>query len=98
MATISQELIIDPPIICSEIEELIRSSLDNLGRDGAIIGLSGGLDSAVSATMAIRSLGGDKVHLLNMPDQDSKNIHRAHARQLTEHLMNHRRRCDGALL
>jgi NAD+ synthase len=52
---------------CKEIESFIRQKLIEYSRDGAVIGLSGGLDSAVSAVLMIRSLGKERVHLLNMP-------------------------------
>ena len=82
---IPQELKIDPAAICFEIEELIRKSLSNLNREGAVIGLSGGLDSAVAAALAIRSLGKENVQLVNMPERDSKRMHRKHAKQLAKH-------------
>lgn len=64
----------------------IQNTLDKLRRDGAVVALSGGLDSAVVATLTVRSLGPQHVHLLNMPESDSKRIHRQHAKQLAEHL------------
>lgn len=86
MEEIIQGLNIDPPKLCKNIEEKIRTTMKNLNRDGSIIGLSGGLDSAVAATLTVRSLGADKVYLVNLPEKDSKKIHRNHAKQLAEHL------------
>jgi len=83
---IPQELQIDPSVVCREIEDLIQNTLTDLKRDGAVIALSGGLDSAVTAMLTIRGLGAGQVHLLNMPERDSKPIHRKHAKQLAEHL------------
>ena len=60
---------------CQEIQALLRSKLHDLGKDGILIGLSGGLDSAVVAYLSVRALGREKVHLLNMPDRDSKPLH-----------------------
>jgi NAD+ synthase len=60
--------------------------MENLHRDGAVVSVSGGLDSAVAATLAVRSLGTEKVHLLNLPERDSKPIHKEHARLLANHL------------
>ncbi len=77
---------IDPAAACQEIEDLILTSLQNLHRDGAVVGVSGGLDSAVASAFTVRSLGAEKVHLLNMPDRDSKPIHRRHAKQIANHL------------
>jgi len=72
--------------LCRAIELFIKNSLTRMNRDGVVIGLSGGLDSAIAATLTVRSLGTDKVHLINMPDQDSKPIHQNHARQLADKL------------
>ncbi len=81
-----ETLQIDPVSTCQEIEALIKNTLDALERDGAAVALSGGLDSAVTATLVVRALGKDRVHLLNMPERDSKPIHRKHAQLFAEHL------------
>ncbi len=73
-------------MVCQEIEALLKTTLKKLKRDGAVIGISGGLDSAVTATLTMRALGADKVHLLNLPERDSQPIHQAHAKQLAEWL------------
>ena len=72
--------------LCESIELFIRNSLTKMNRDGVAIGLSGGLDSAIAATLTVRSLGPKKVHLINMPDQDSKPIHQNHAKLLADTL------------
>ena len=86
MEEIIQGLNIDPQKLCKDIEEKIRTTLKSLNRDGAVIGLSGGLDSAIAAKLTVRSIGADKVHLINLPEKDSKKIHRIHAKQFAEHL------------
>ena len=83
---IEHGLHIDLPSTCRDIEKLIQSTLDKLSRDGAVVALSGGLDSAVTATLVVRSLGANRVHLINMPERDSKPIHRNHAKKLAKHL------------
>jgi len=82
MDKILQGLEINPPVICQDIEGLIHSTMNNLHRDGAVVSISGGLDSAVAAILTVRSLGVEKVHLLSMPERDSKSVHREHAKQL----------------
>ena len=52
----------------------------------AVIGLSGGVDSSVTATVAVKSLGPELVKLYYLPERDSKPIHRQHAFLLTDHL------------
>ena len=65
----------NPAVMCKEIEDFIRDSMKKLKRNGAVIGLSGGLDSAAAAMLAVRSLGKEKVGLLYMPEKDSNPIH-----------------------
>ncbi len=86
MDHILQGLELSQSVACDEIDESIRTTMENLHRDGAVVSVSGGLDSAVAATLAVRSLGTEKVHLLNMPERDSKPIHKEHARRLANHL------------
>jgi NAD+ synthase len=86
MNTVLQELKIDIPQVCNEIETLIRSTMKELDRDGAIVGLSGGLDSAVTATLTVRSLGAENVQLYNLPEKDSKPIHQKHAKEFAKYL------------
>jgi len=42
-----------------------------LRRRGAVLGLSGGIDSSVTAALCVRALGADKVLGLLMPEKDS---------------------------
>jgi NAD+ synthase len=74
------------PEICSNIETFIDETMSKLNREGAVMGLSGGLDSAVTATLTVRSIGANKVHLLNLPERDSKPIHQHHAKLLAKKL------------
>ncbi|HOW42770.1 MAG TPA: NAD(+) synthase [Candidatus Omnitrophota bacterium] len=51
--------------------EFIRQQTLRLKRDGAVIGLSGGIDSALSAALCVKALGKDKVFGLMLPDKES---------------------------
>jgi NAD+ synthase len=86
MDWIREELALDPERSCQEIGELLRSTLQRLERSGAIVGLSGGLDSAVVAYLCVRAFGPDRVTLLNLPERDSKAIHQQHARRIADDL------------
>jgi NAD+ synthase (glutamine-hydrolysing) len=57
-----------------------------LGFKKAILGLSGGIDSAVVAVLAARALGEDNVRVLLMPSQFSSNHSVNDARELAETL------------
>ncbi len=64
----------------------IRDYFGKLGFQRAILGLSGGIDSALVAVLACRALGPENVRLLLMPSQFSSD-HSVHdARQLAENL------------
>ncbi len=86
MNKVLHDLQLDIPTACDEIEVLIKETMNNLNRDGAVVGVSGGLDSAVTASLTVRSLGKDSVHLFNLPEKDSKPIHKKHAKKLADHL------------
>ncbi len=64
-------LAIDCSSAVRQIEESItRAVLGTLRRRGAVVGISGGIDSAVVAALATRALG-DKVLGIFMPERDS---------------------------
>lgn len=51
----------------TRIEDFIKHHVQISCTNGVVIGISGGLDSAVVATLAFRALGKDKVHGIFMP-------------------------------
>lgn len=54
--------------ITQSIRELLRTKIN---RRGLVIGISGGVDSAVCAALCVKALGAKKVFGLLMPEQDS---------------------------
>lgn len=54
-----------------KIKRFISSRLDKSGLAGFVIGLSGGIDSALSATLAVEAIGKGKVLGIIMPYQTS---------------------------
>lgn len=55
----------------ARIEGTIRQQLRQIRRRGVVVGISGGIDSAVTAALAVRSVGQDRVFALFMPEADS---------------------------
>lgn len=51
----------------SIINEFIRTKLEESGTKGVVLGLSGGVDSAVVAALALEAVGKNRVHCLIMP-------------------------------
>jgi len=63
------------PIYKEEYEEILRvfitERIKNAKANGAVIGLSGGIDSAVTVKLCADALGSDKVLALILPERDS---------------------------
>ena len=53
------------------IAQAMRRQLREIRRKGIVVGLSGGIDSSVTAALAARALGPDRVFGLCMPEADS---------------------------
>jgi NAD+ synthase len=65
-------LAIDGAAVAADIEASVKATvLGTLRRRGAVVGLSGGIDSSVVAAMCVRALGKDKVLGVFMPERDS---------------------------
>lgn len=62
----------DPAAECRQIANNIKHNvLQRLHRSGAVIGISGGIDSSVTAALTVKALGADRVLGILMPEQDS---------------------------
>jgi len=64
----------------------IRDYFKKMGFKRATLGLSGGIDSAVTAVLAVRALGAENVRVLLMPSRYSSGHSVEDARQLAENL------------
>jgi NAD+ synthase len=63
---------LDAAMVVDRIVKAIRTLvLQDLRRKGAVLGLSGGIDSSVVAALSVRALGADHVLGLLMPERDS---------------------------
>src|SRR3989338_5902816 len=68
----SKVLELDVEKAVAEIESAIRKQVfEVLKRKGAVLGLSGGIDSSVSCALCVRALGKERVLGLFMPESDS---------------------------
>ena len=78
---------IDAARVAGQIEAAIREQvLALLRRRGAVVGMSGGIDSSVVATLCVRALGKDRVLGLLMPERDSSGDALRLGRLLAAHL------------
>lgn len=62
---------IDPEFVEKRILKFIRARVIDAGFSGVVIGLSGGIDSSVTAALCVNALGSDKVLGLMLPEKDS---------------------------
>ena len=53
------------------ITTFILKNVSSMNRDGIVVGLSGGIDSAIITALCVRSLGRERVFGLVLPDKDS---------------------------
>ena len=65
------DLAIDPAVTTDILTGFIRNELERTGFERLVVGLSGGLDSAVAAFLAARALGPEQVHAVLMPYRSS---------------------------
>jgi len=59
----------DYPVIKDKITDFIRRKVREASSSGAVIGLSGGIDSALTAYLTVEALGADKVLGLLLPEK-----------------------------
>ena len=69
--------------ITERLRELLRS---HLRRRGLIVAISGGIDSAVCAALAVGAVGPERVFGLLLPERDSAAESTLRGRQMVEHL------------
>jgi len=62
---------IDLEFTLEKIVEFIRRHTIELCRDGAVVGLSGGIDSCLILKLCVQALGKDRVTAVILPERDS---------------------------
>lgn len=78
--------LIDAPHTIKLIEDFIKTRVSEAGAKGVIIGLSGGIDSSVVATIAVRALGPKNVYTLFLPSKTTPNTDLNHIKSLCSQL------------
>jgi len=67
----------------------IKDYFSKTGHQRAVIGLSGGIDSALVACLAVDALGSENVYLVSMPSRFSSEHSKTDAKQLAQNLNAH---------
>ena len=63
-------MFIDAPSIEKRIVEFIYGQIEASGLQGAIVAVSGGVDSAVTFVLTVKALGSERVRAVTMPERD----------------------------
>jgi NAD+ synthase len=85
-APILQALAIDAAVVMDVLSAFIRNEVTKVGFERVVMGLSGGIDSAVSCYLAARALGPANVHVIRMPYKSSSAASLADAQLIIEDL------------
>ena len=71
----------------NQLQDFIRIQVkENLRKKGVVIGLSGGIDSSVTAALSVKSLGSENVFGLILPEKESSQKSESLAKSLSERL------------
>jgi NAD+ synthase len=62
---------IDAAATAERLATFIRQQVAGQKREGAVIGLSGGIDSALAAALCVKAIGKDRVLGLVLPEKES---------------------------
>lgn len=64
---------LDSPSVETRIKRFIKDYIEKCGATGAVLGVSGGIDSCTTAALAALSLGGRKVLGITLPEEETYN-------------------------
>ena len=81
-----EELAIDTDVARRVIEQFIRGQLRQAGFERLVLGLSGGIDSALVAYLAAEAIGADRLLCVLMPYRTSSDASRADAEDVVRRL------------
>ena len=64
---VRQRRVLHAPLAVQILTGFIRDAIDTTGTSGIVLGMSGGVDSALAAALAVRGLGAERVQALVLP-------------------------------
>ena len=70
----------------NRVSEFISEQVRLMRRDGAVIGISGGIDSALASELCVRALGQDRVFGLILPEKESNIVSKVFATKQAQKL------------
>ena len=79
-------LALDPAATADQLADATARAVRDLGRRGAVVAVSGGIDSSVVAGLCVRGLGPEHACFLSLPERDGGPVGRDLARELADAL------------
>ncbi len=83
---VAARLELNAPLATAVLTDFVRDAVENAGAAGVVVGLSGGVDSALAAALAARALGPERVHGFLLPYRTSTADSAGHGRLVAEQL------------
>jgi NAD+ synthase len=83
---VPQRLVLNAPLAVKVLTSFILDAVETSGTAGVVVGLSGGVDSSLSAALAAQALGPERVHGFLLPYRTSNPASEQDARTVAEHL------------
>ncbi|MEA2559005.1 MAG: synthase [Acidobacteriota bacterium] len=83
---VPQRLVLNAPLAVAVLTSFIRDAVENSGTSGVVVGLSGGVDSSLSAALAAQALGPERVDGFLLPYRTSNPASEQDAHIVAEHL------------
>ncbi len=77
---------VDKSLVYKQIVHFIQEEVKVFNKRGAVIGISGGIDSAVCAAAAVEALGKENVTLVHITERDTPKESKIHAKLVSEYL------------
>jgi NAD+ synthase len=68
---VAARLRLNAPLACAALADFLRDGVAQAGAAGVVVGVSGGIDSALAAALAVRGLGHERVHGFFLPYRES---------------------------
>jgi NAD+ synthase len=84
---VKQRLLLDPQTAIARIVDFTRTFFGSSGCAGIVVGLSGGIDSALTATLCVRAIGSARVTGVFMFEERMRDgVDARHAREIADNL------------
>jgi len=68
---VKEKLQLNPELAARVLTAFIKDAVETTGTQGVVVGLSGGVDSALSAALAVPAVGAERVHTFLLPYKTS---------------------------